>query len=189
MPDVTLQCENCNGKRFKKEILEIKFFNKNISEILNLTVDNAVVFFKENNETKISKKLEVLQNVGLGYIKLGQSSSTLSGGEAQRIKLAYFLSIKNKAKNGLFLFDEPTTGLHYDDINKLVTSINEIIDIGNSVIIIEHNLELIKCSDHIIDLGPYAGENGGELIFSGNLKDLIKQNSLTGQSVKSSFIK
>ena len=189
MPDVTLQCENCNGKRFKKEILEIKFFNKNISEILNLTVDNAVVFFKENNETKISKKLEVLQNVGLGYIKLGQSSSTLSGGEAQRIKLAYFLSIKNKAKNGLFLFDEPTTGLHYDDINKLVTSINEIIDVGNSVIVIEHNLELIKCSDHIIDLGPYAGENGGELIFSGNLKDLIKQNSLTGQSVKSSFIK
>ena len=184
MPDVSLTCENCNGKRFKKEILEIKIGNKNISEILDLTVDNAILFFNEINQIKICLKLEVLQKVGLGYIKLGQSSSTLSGGEAQRVKLAYFLSLKNKAKNGLFLFDEPTTGLHYDDINKLISSINEIIEIGNSVVIIEHNLELIKCSDHIIDLGPYGGEKGGNVIFTGNVQELIKSKSLTGKYLK-----
>ena len=141
MPDITLPCENCNGKRFKNEILEIRLHNKNIADILELTVDNAVAFFDEINEVKISEKLKVLQKVGLGYIKLGQSSSTLSGGEAQRVKLAFFLSMKNKAKNGLFLFDEPTTGLHYDDIKKLINSLNEIIELGNSVIVIEHNLE------------------------------------------------
>ena len=156
MPDVNLTCENCNGTRFKKEILEININGKNISDILNLTVDDAINFFNELEEIKISEKLGVLQKVGLGYIKLGQSSSTLSGGEAQRVKLAYFLSVKTTSKNGLFLFDEPTTGLHFDDINKLLKSINQLIDKGNSVIIIEHNLEIIRktCSGKIfVDAG------------------------------------
>ena len=184
MPDITLPCENCNGKRFKNEILEIRLYNKNIADILELTVDNAVVFFDEINEVKISEKLKVLQKVGLGYIKLGQSSSTLSGGEAQRVKLAFFLSMKNKAKNGLFLFDEPTTGLHYDDIKKLINSLNEIIELGNTVIVIEHNLELIKVSDYNIDLGPFGGDKGGNLIFNGNTKELSKSESLTGKYLK-----
>ena len=184
MPDVTLPCESCNGKRFKKEILEIKVDKKNISDLLELTVDNAITFFEEIDENKISDKLKVLQKVGLGYIKLGQSSSTLSGGEAQRVKLAYFLSMKNKAKDGLFLFDEPTTGLHYDDIKKLINSVNEIIEIGNSVIIIEHNLELIKASDYNIDLGPFGGDDGGKLIFSGKTKNLQNSKSLTGKYLK-----
>ena len=184
MPDVTLPCESCNGKRFKKEILEIKVDKKNISDLLELTVDNAVTFFEEIDENKISDKLKVLQKVGLGYIKLGQSSSTLSGGEAQRVKLAYFLSMKNKAKDGLFLFDEPTTGLHYDDIKKLINSVNEIIEIGNSVIIIEHNLELIKASDYNIDLGPFGGDDGGQLIYSGKTKNLQNSKSLTGKYLK-----
>jgi len=184
MPDVTLPCENCNGKRFKNEILEIRLHNKNIADILELTVDNAVAFFDEINEVKISEKLKVLQKVGLGYIKLGQSSSTLSGGEAQRVKLAFFLSMKNKAKNGLFLFDEPTTGLHYDDIKKLINSLNEIIELGNTVIVIEHNLELIKVSDYNIDLGPFGGDKGGNLVFNGNTKELSKSESLTGKYLK-----
>jgi excinuclease ABC subunit A len=158
--------------------------NKNIADILELTVDNAVAFFDEINELKISEKLKVLQKVGLGYIKLGQSSSTLSGGEAQRVKLAFFLSMKNKAKNGLFLFDEPTTGLHYDDIKKLINSLNEIIELGNTVIVIEHNLELIKVSDYNIDLGPFGGDKGGNLIFNGNTKELSKSESLTGKYLK-----
>tara|TARA_B100001057_G_scaffold107084_1_gene104687 strand:- start:315 stop:1556 length:1242 start_codon:yes stop_codon:yes gene_type:complete len=184
MPDITLPCENCDGKRFKNEILEIRLHNKNIADILELTVDNAVAFFDEINETKISEKLKVLQKVGLGYIKLGQSSSTLSGGEAQRVKLAFFLSMKNKAKNGLFLFDEPTTGLHYDDIKKLINSLNEIIELDNTVIVIEHNLELIKVSDYNIDLGPFGGDKGGNLIFNGNTKELSKSESLTGKYLK-----
>ena len=184
MPDITLPCENCNGKRFKNEILEIRLHNKNIADILELTVDNAVAFFDEIDEIKISEKLKVLQKVGLGYIKLGQSSSTLSGGEAQRVKLAFFLSMKNKAKNGLFLFDEPTTGLHYDDIKKLINSLNEIIELGNTVIVIEHNLELIKVSDYNIDLGPFGGDEGGNLIFNGNTKELSKSESLTGKYLK-----
>tara|TARA_Y100000991_G_scaffold211304_1_gene193690 strand:+ start:11396 stop:14158 length:2763 start_codon:yes stop_codon:yes gene_type:complete len=184
MPDVNLNCESCNGSRFKKEILEIKFDNKHISEILNLTVDDAIEFFNINNEKKISEKLTVLQNVGLGYIKLGQSSSTLSGGEAQRVKLAYFLSAKAKSRNGLFLFDEPTTGLHSDDINKLLISLNKLIDNRNSVIIIEHNLDMIKCSDYIIDLGPYGGNNGGQVVFKGNLKKFLKSKTLTSENLR-----
>lgn len=187
MPDVNLVCESCNGKRFKKEILEIRIDDKNIANILDYTVDDAIKFFDKLEENKISEKLIVLQKVGLGYIKLGQSSSTLSGGEAQRVKLAYFLSTKTKSKNGLFLFDEPTTGLHFDDINKLLKSINELIDNGNSVIIIEHNLEIIKSSDHIIDLGPYGGNKGGEIVFQGNLVNLLKSNSLTCKSLKKSI--
>ena len=187
MPDVNLVCDSCNGKRFKNEILEIRINNKNISDILDLTVDDAIIFFNDLEENKIAEKLIVLQKVGLGYIKLGQSSSTLSGGEAQRVKLAYFLSAKTKSKNGLFLFDEPTTGLHFDDIKKLLKSINELIDNGNSVIIIEHNLEIIKSSDHVIDLGPMGGNNGGEIVFQGNLDKLLKSSTLTAESLKKSL--
>ena len=187
MPDVNLVCDSCNGKRFKNEILEIRINNKNISDILNLTVDDAIIFFNDLGENKIAEKLIVLQKVGLGYIKLGQSSSTLSGGEAQRVKLAFFLSAKNKSKSGLFLFDEPTTGLHFDDIKKLLKSINELIDNGNSVIIIEHNLEIIKSSDHVIDLGPLGGNNGGEIVFQGNLDKLLKSSTITAESLKKSL--
>ena len=187
MPDVNLVCDSCNGKRFKNEILEIRINNKNISDILNLTVDDAIIFFNDLGENKIAEKLVVLQKVGLGYIKLGQSSSTLSGGEAQRVKLAFFLSAKNKSKSGLFLFDEPTTGLHFDDIKKLLNSINELIDNGNSVIIIEHNLEIIKSSDHVIDLGPLGGNNGGEIVFQGNLDKLLKSSTITAESLKKSL--
>ena len=187
MPDVNLVCDSCNGKRFKNEILEIRINNKNISDILNLTVDDALIFFNDLGENKITEKLVVLQKVGLGYIKLGQSSSTLSGGEAQRVKLAYFLSAKTKSKNGLFLFDEPTTGLHFDDIKKLLKSINELIDNGNSVIIIEHNLEIIKSSDHVIDLGPLGGNNGGEIVFQGNFHKLLKSSTITAKSLKKSL--
>ncbi len=187
MPDVNLVCDSCNGKRFKNEILEIRINNKNISDILDLTVDDAIIFFDDLGENKIAEKLVVLQKVGLGYIKLGQSSSTLSGGEAQRVKLAYFLSAKTKSKNGLFLFDEPTTGLHFDDIKKLLKSINELIDNGNSVIIIEHNLEIIKSSDHVIDLGPLGGNNGGEIVFQGNLHKLLKSSTITAESLKKSL--
>tara|TARA_B100000925_G_scaffold174363_1_gene131372 strand:- start:29 stop:1531 length:1503 start_codon:yes stop_codon:yes gene_type:complete len=184
MPDVNLTCENCNGTRFKKEILEININGKNISDILNLTVDDAINFFNELEEIKISEKLGVLQKVGLGYIKLGQSSSTLSGGEAQRVKLAYFLSVKTTSKNGLFLFDEPTTGLHFDDINKLLKSINQLIDKGNSVIIIEHNLEIIKASDYIIDLGPYGGNKGGKIVYQGDIDEFLKSETLTAINLK-----
>ena len=187
MPDVNLICDSCNGKRFKNEILEIRINNKNISDILDLTIDDAIIFFNDLEENKIADKLVVLQKVGLGYIKLGQSSSTLSGGEAQRVKLAYFLSAKTKSKNGLFLFDEPTTGLHFDDIKKLLKSINELIDNGNSVIIIEHNLEIIKSSDHVIDLGPLGGNNGGEIVFQGNLDKLLKSSTITAESLKKSL--
>ena len=175
MPDVSLPCEACNGKKFKSEILEIKVDNKNIFEVLNLTVDEAIEYFSEMNKNKILDKLNILKNVGLGYVKLGQSSSTLSGGEAQRIKLAYFLSMRSKSKNGLFLFDEPTTGLHFDDIKKLLISINSLVDMGNSVILIEHNMELVKCSDHIIDLGPKGGNNGGKVLFSGEIKKYLNK--------------
>ena len=187
MPDVNLVCDSCNGKRFKNEILEIRINNENISDILDLTVDDAIIFFKDLEGNKIAEKLVVLQKVGLGYIKLGQSSSTLSGGEAQRVKLAFFLSVKNKSKSGLFLFDEPTTGLHFDDIKKLLKSINELIDNGNSVIIIEHNLEIIKSSDHVIDLGPLGGNNGGEIVFQGNLDKLLKSSTITAESLKKSL--
>ena len=187
MPDVNLVCDSCNGNRFKNEILEIRINNKNISDILNLTVDDAIIFFNDLGENKIAEKLVVLQKVGLGYIKLGQSSSTRSGGEAQRVKLAFFLGAKNKSKSGLFLFDEPTTGLHFDDIKKLLKSINELIDNGNSVIIIEHNLEIIKSSDHVIDLGPLGGNNGGEIVFQGNLDKLLKSSTITAESLKKSL--
>ena len=174
MADVHLECDVCNGKRFKKEILEVKFDGKSIDDILNLTIDDAVQFFSENLATKISQKLKPLQDVGLGYVQLGQSSSTLSGGEAQRIKLASFLVKGNTKDKALFIFDEPTTGLHFHDIKKLVASFTALIEKGHSIIVIEHNIELIKCADHVIDLGLEGGKNGGNLIFQGTPEELAK---------------
>ena len=182
MADIHLKCESCNGKRFKKEILEIKFSNKNISEILEMSVDDAINFFIKNDKQLIAHKIQPLQDVGLGYIKLGQSSNTLSGGEAQRTKIASFLSKGNTPNKILFIFDEPTTGLHFHDINKLLQSFYSLIDKGHSIICIEHNLDVIKCGDWIIDLGPNGGANGGEIVFSGTPEDIIQEKkSYTGK--------
>ena len=167
MADVKLKCESCNGKRFKDTILEVKFKEKNIDDVLKMTIDQALNFFEINQCKKIKNKLQPLQDVGLGYVTLGQSSSTLSGGEAQRIKLASFLGKGSKSELGLFIFDEPSTGLHFHDIKKLLKSFNALIDQGHSIIVIEHNLELIKSSDYIIDLGPEGGENGGYVMAHG----------------------
>jgi excinuclease ABC subunit A len=189
MADIHLTCEVCKGKRFKDETLEVEYKPKNdekslnIYQILNLTVDDAVDFFKE--EKRIVERLLPLQKVGLGYIGLGQSSSTLSGGEAQRVKLAFFLSKEHKTKNSIFIFDEPTTGLHFHDIQKLVDSLQALVDEGHSVFVIEHNLEVIKCADWVIDLGPDGGDKGGELCFAGTPEDLAKsKESLTGKYLK-----
>ncbi len=174
MADVHLLCETCNGKRFKKEILEVKFEDKSIADVLGLTIDDAILFFSLYKQKKIVNKLQPLQDVGLGYVQLGQASSTLSGGEAQRIKLASFL-VKGITKDKvLFIFDEPTTGLHFHDIKKLLASFSALIDKGHSIIVIEHNIELIKCADYIIDLGLEGGENGGDVLFQGLPEDLIK---------------
>ena len=182
MADVFIKCDSCNGDRFKSETLEVKFANKNISDILKMTIDDAIVFFDKNKQTRIVNKLLPLQQVGLGYIKLGQSSNTLSGGEAQRVKLAFFLSKGKKAEKTLFIFDEPTTGLHFHDIEKLLNSFNALIDNGHSIVCIEHNSEIIKSADWIIDLGPDGGDKGGELLFKGTPEDLIKEKkSYTGQ--------
>jgi excinuclease ABC subunit A len=186
MADVHLLCEACNGKRFKKEILEVKYENHDISDILNLTIDEAIAFFDQHGEIKITKKLLPLQDVGLGYVTLGQSSSTLSGGEAQRIKLASFLGKGSQADKTLFIFDEPTTGLHFHDIQKLLKSFYALIEKGHSIIVIEHNLDLIKCADYIIDLGPEGGENGGNLIAIGTPEAIVKNKaSITGAFLKS----
>lgn len=181
MADVHLECEVCKGKRFKKEILEVNFEGKNIDDVLKMTIDDAISFFQNGNQPKIVQKLQPLQDVGLGYVQLGQSSSTLSGGEAQRIKLASFL-VKGVTKDKvLFIFDEPTTGLHFHDIKKLLASFDALIDKGHSVVVIEHNLDLIKCADHIIDIGPEGGENGGNLIAFGTPEEVAKnKNSATG---------
>jgi excinuclease ABC subunit A len=191
MADIHLVCDACNGKRFKDEILEVEYLGKNIYDILSLTVDDAITFFKEstikegNFEKKIIDKLKPLQDVGLGYVQLGQSSSTLSGGEAQRIKLASFLSMGSSASPVLFIFDEPTTGLHFHDIKKLLIALNALIDKGHSLLIIEHNPEIIKSADWVIDLGPEGGDKGGNILFEGIPEDLIKaKKSFTGQYLK-----
>ena len=185
MADVSLPCENCGGKRFKKEVLEVAFEGKNIDNILTMTIDDAVAFFAENKQTKIIQKLQPLQDVGLGYVQLGQSSSTLSGGEAQRIKLASFLVKGVTKEKALFVFDEPTTGLHFHDIKKLLASFDALIEKGHSIIVIEHNLDLIKCADWIIDLGPEGGENGGQLLAIGTPEDIAKnKKSITGYYLK-----
>ncbi|MBW6478043.1 MAG: excinuclease ABC subunit UvrA [Bacteroidales bacterium] len=190
MADISLKCESCNGTRFKEEILDIKFQNKSINEILDLTVDEAIDFFgnakeKPQPSQRIASKLQPLQDVGLGYVKLGQSSSTLSGGEAQRIKLASFLSKGINSQKTLFIFDEPTTGLHFHDINVLLKAFDALLENGHSILIIEHNPEIIKSADWVIDLGPEGGENGGNLVFEGTPEELVKcEGSYTGKYLK-----
>ncbi|WP_282787657.1 excinuclease ABC subunit UvrA [Flavobacterium croceum] len=174
MADVELPCETCGGKRFKKEILEVLFEGKSIDDILKMTIEEALAFFEKHKQTKIIQKLQPLHDVGLSYVQLGQSSSTLSGGEAQRIKLASFLVKGTTKDKTLFIFDEPTTGLHFHDINKLLKSFDALTDKGHSIIVIEHNLDLIKCADYIIDLGPEGGENGGCLLASGTPEQIVK---------------
>ncbi len=185
MADVELPCDTCGGKRFKKEILEVKFEDKNIDDILTMTIDDAIAFFSQYNQTKIVQKLQPLQDVGLGYVQLGQSSSTLSGGEAQRIKLASFLVKGTTKDKALFVFDEPTTGLHFHDIKKLLASFDALIDKGHSIIVIEHNPDLIKCADYIIDLGPEGGENGGQVLATGTPEELVNnKKSVTAKYLK-----
>lgn len=181
MADLVLECESCHGKRFKNETLEVRYEEKNIYDILEMTVNQAIEFFTEHKQKKIVKKLLPLQEVGLGYIKLGQSSSTLSGGENQRVKLAYFLSIE-KAQPTIFVFDEPTTGLHFHDIKKLLEAFDSLISRGHTVVIIEHNMDVIKCADYIIDLGPEGGDKGGNLVIAGTPEEVAKCTaSYTGQ--------
>ncbi len=183
LADLYLECEDCNGTRYKKEIRDITYRGKNLVEVLEMTVDEAVKFFKGNN--KIVKYLQVLSDVGLGYIKLGQPSNTLSGGEAQRIKLASHLTSQRDRKHTLFIFDEPTTGLHFDDISKLLNCFNLLLERDNSVVIIEHNIEIIKCADHVIDLGPEAGEKGGEIVAKGTPEEIAgNEMSWTGRYLK-----
>ena len=186
MSDIILPCETCKGKRFKKDVLKVKFQNKNIDDILNMTIQDASNFFIEHNQKKIASKLKALLDVGMGYVKLGQSSSTLSGGEAQRIKLASFLLKGNNKENTLFIFDEPTTGLHFHDIKKLIKSFSLLIEFGHSIIVVEHNIDLIKSADHVIDLGPYGGEKGGDIVYTGTVENLVKTNkSLLSSHLKS----
>jgi excinuclease ABC subunit A len=187
MADITLECECCKGKRFKQEILEVEYRGKNINDILDMTINQAIEFFEENNdvaEKRIIKRLKPLQDVGLGYIKMGQTSSTLSGGENQRIKLAYFLS-NEKQEPSIFIFDEPTTGLHFHDINTLMKSLNALIERGHTVIIIEHNLDVIKCADYIIDMGPEGGDTGGYVVCCGTPEEVAAcPQSYTGKFLK-----
>ena len=176
MADITLPCEACHGKRFKKEVLDVEYRGTNISDILDMTINQAIEFFEETPggvEARIVKRLKPLQDVGLGYVKLGQSSSTLSGGENQRVKLAYYLA-EERSGGTLFIFDEPTTGLHFHDINTLLDSLQRLIARGNSLVIIEHNMDVIKCADWIIDMGPEGGDKGGNVVFAGTPEQLAK---------------
>ena len=189
MADLVLECESCHGKRFKADTLEVKFQGKNIYDILEMTVNQAIEFFNEHNQSKIVKRLRPLQEVGLGYVKLGQSSSTLSGGENQRVKLAYFLSLE-KTEPTIFVFDEPTTGLHFHDIKKLLEAFDSLIKRGHTIIIIEHNLDVIKCADHVIDLGPEGGDRGGNIVTTGTPEEVAKcASSYTGQFLKEKLTK
>lgn len=188
MADLTLQCDACHGKRFKKEILDVCFHEKSIYDVLNMTVSEAIDFFTQYDQKQIATKLKPLQDVGLGYIKLGQSSSTLSGGENQRVKLAYFIG-QERQEPTLFIFDEPTTGLHFHDIHKLLVSFNTLIDKGHSIVVIEHNMDIIKNGDYIIDLGPEGGDKGGNIIATGTPEEIIKcKESLTGKYLKDKLI-
>lgn len=184
MADVHLVCETCEGKRFKDEVLEVQFAGKSIFDILELTVNEAIEFFEAENQMKIANKIRPLQEVGLGYIHLGQSSSTLSGGEAQRVKLASFLVKGASSDKTLFIFDEPTTGLHFDDIKKLLASFNALIERGHSVLVIEHNTDVIKCADWLIDLGPEGGNKGGEIVFEGVPNDIFSHTSHTADALE-----
>ena len=184
MADLVLECEACHGKRFKQDVLEIMFNGKNINDVLNMTVSEAIEFFSLHHQKTIVNKLKPLQDVGLGYIKLGQSSSTLSGGENQRVKLAYFIG-QEKQDATLFIFDEPTTGLHLNDIKKLLKAFDALIARGHTLIVVEHNLEVIKCADYVIDMGPEGGDKGGNIICVGTPEDIAKHpESATGRYIK-----
>jgi excinuclease ABC subunit A len=182
MADVTMVCEACGGRRFKPDILEVRYKDKNIDDILNLSVEEAIEFFGSQDDPvakRIAERLQPLVDVGLSYIKLGQSSSTLSGGESQRIKLAYFLSMtdagtRSKPQRILFIFDEPTTGLHFYDVEKLLKSFDALLAKGHSIVVVEHNMDVIKAADWVIDLGPEAGDGGGNLVFAGTPEALKK---------------
>jgi excinuclease ABC subunit A len=182
LPDVYVHCEKCNGKRYNRETLEIRYKGKSISDVLDLTVEEAVEFFQ--NIPYLYRKIKVLEDVGLGYITLGQSAVTLSGGEAQRVKLATELAKKDTGKT-FYILDEPTTGLHFEDIHHLLEVLNKLVDRGNTVLVIEHNLDVIKMADHIIDLGPEGGNGGGEILFEGLPEDLLKvKESYTAHFLK-----
>ena len=184
MADLELECDACHGHRFKRDILDVRFHDKNIDDVLNMTVSEAIAFFGEHKEKPITKRLQPLEDVGLGYIKLGQSSSTLSGGENQRVKLAYFIGMERQEPT-LFIFDEPTTGLHFHDIQRLLKAFNALIGRGHTILVIEHNLEVIKCADYVIDLGPEGGNKGGELVCEGTPEQVAEQkNSITAQFLK-----
>lgn len=184
MADLVLQCEACHGKRFKKDILDVCFHGKNINDVLNMTISEAIDFFRTNGEKQIATKLQPLEDVGLGYIKMGQNSSTLSGGENQRVKLAYFIG-QERQEPTLFIFDEPTTGLHFHDIQNLLKSFNTLIDKGHTIVVIEHNMDVIKCADHVIDLGPDGGNNGGNVVCYGTPNDIANcSESITGKYLK-----
>lgn len=184
MADLMLECESCHGKRFKMDVLDVRYEGKNINDVLNMTVSEAIEFFGKHKQTAITGRLKPLEDVGLGYIKLGQNSSTLSGGENQRVKLAYFIG-QEKVEPTLFIFDEPTTGLHFHDIKRLLSAMNALIERGHSIIVIEHNMDVIKCADYVIDLGPDGGDRGGHLVFSGKPEDMVQcTDSVTGKYLK-----
>ena len=178
MADVILTCDACDGRRFKQEILDIKYRGKDICDVLDMSIDEAIAFFGDDSQSnstcrRIVERLQPLQEVGLGYVKLGQSSSTLSGGESQRVKLASFLTKDTGNGSILFIFDEPTTGLHFHDIKRLLKAFDALVNNGHTVVIVEHNMDIIKCADHIIDLGPEAGDDGGRVVFEGTPTDLL----------------
>ena len=184
MADLILECEACHGKRFKHDILEVRFHDKNINDVLNMTVSEAIEFFGEYKQQTIVNRLKPLEDVGLGYIKLGQNSSTLSGGENQRVKLAYFIG-QEKQEPTLFIFDEPTTGLHFHDIQRLLNAFNALIERGHTILVIEHNMDVIKCADYVTDLGPEGGDKGGNLVFEGTPEELVKcKESITAKFLK-----
>ena len=188
MADVELRCEHCGGKRFNEEVLEVRYRGKSISDVLEMSVDEAVEFFSAEQEAinqRIVATLSTLQSVGLGYIRLGQSTSTLSGGEIQRVKLASYLMGEDTTDGTMFIFDEPTTGLHFHDISKLLTAFDALLRKGHTIVVIEHNMEVIKCADWVIDLGPEAGEGGGNLVFEGTPDDLVRcKESHTGRFLR-----
>jgi excinuclease ABC subunit A len=184
MADLVLECEACHGHRFKKEILDVNYRGKSVDDVLNMTISEAITFFEEGGENVIVKRLKTLEDVGLGYIKLGQNSSSLSGGENQRVKLAYFIG-QEKQEPTLFIFDEPTTGLHFHDIQRLLKAFEALIARGHTILIIEHNMEVIKCADHVIDLGPDGGDKGGNLVIAGTPEQVVAcKESLTGKYLK-----
>ena len=184
MADLVLECEECGGKRFKKDILEVKFEGKNIHDILEMTVSDAIAFFTTHGQVKIAARLQTLDAVGLGYIKLGQPGSTLSGGESQRVKLAYHLG-QERSVPTLFIFDEPTTGLHFHDIGRLLKAFNALIERGHTIVVIEHHPDVIKCADYVIDLGPEGGREGGNIVACGTPEEV----AASGKGYTSKFLR